>query len=189
MPDQASESRHVWRLDAQLDQLRTQFRRQQVLVAYGLVLASLRVPVVSFVNSPGSIESERETEHLFGAIGEYFGGDLDIGSRSTYPYAIPGGLSLTRIGLVVVLVGLVAVAVTLLAAHGRRQVDRKPRTTARPYVLRGLLFCGLCQRRMQGTWNNGRAHYRCNAGGQQGQANDGHPRSLYVREEIGRAHV
>lgn len=112
MPDQASESRHVRRLDAQLDQLRTQFRRQQVLVAYGLVLASLRVPVVSFVNSPGSIESERETEHLFGAIGEYFGGDLDIGSRSTYPYAIPGGLSLTRIGLVVVLVGLVAVAVT-----------------------------------------------------------------------------
>lgn len=40
---------------------------------------------------------------------------------------------------------------------------------------------------MQGTWNNGRPHYRCNASGQpggQGQAtDDGHPRSLYVRED------
>jgi hypothetical protein len=29
------------------------------------------------------------------------------------------------------------------------------------YQLRGLIFCGLCQRRMQGSWNNGRPHYRC----------------------------
>ena len=33
--------------------------------------------------------------------------------------------------------------------------------TRRPYALRGLLTCAACERRMQGTWNHDRAHYRC----------------------------
>ena len=49
----------------------------------------------------------------------------------------------------------------LLAAKNARQVTRRPRTSPRPYVLRGLLFCGICNRRMQGSWNNGQAYYRC----------------------------
>ncbi len=47
----------------------------------------------------------------------------------------------------------------LLAAKNARQVTRRPRTSPRPYVLRGLLFCGICTRRMQGSWNNGQAYY------------------------------
>jgi site-specific DNA recombinase len=43
----------------------------------------------------------------------------------------------------------------LLAAAGRRAGHRKPRRTPRDYALTGLMFCGLCQRRMQGSWNNG----------------------------------
>jgi Recombinase len=48
-----------------------------------------------------------------------------------------------------------------LAAAGRRSKPRMPRPTPRPYQLRGLLFCGICQRRMQGNFNHGLLHYRC----------------------------
>lgn len=73
----------------------------------------------------------------------------------------------------------------LLAAAGRRAVDRKPRRTPREYALTGLMFCGLCRRRMQGSWNNGKPHYRCVFPQEYALANKiDHPRSLYVREEL-----
>ena len=40
-------------------------------------------------------------------------------------------------------------------------LQRSPRPTPRPYTLRGLLYCGICGRKMQGSWNNGAAYYRC----------------------------
>lgn len=59
--------------------------------------------------------------------------------------------------------------VRLIAATGQRAVSvRKPRATPRPHALRSLIFCGICNRRMQGTWNNGRAHYRHGGGGTAG---------------------
>jgi site-specific DNA recombinase len=73
----------------------------------------------------------------------------------------------------------------LLAAAGRRAVDRKPRRTPREYALTGLMYCGICQRRMQGSWNNGKPHYRCVFPTEYALANKiDHPRSLYVREEL-----
>ena len=42
--------------------------------------------------------------------------------------------------------------------------ERSPRRSPRPYSLRGLLFCGICGRRMQGSWNNDAAYYRCALG-------------------------
>jgi hypothetical protein len=57
--------------------------------------------------------------------------------------------------------------------------------TRHPYQLRGLLFCGICHRRMQGSWNNGKPHYRCVYPTEYGLANHtSHPRSVYVREEL-----
>lgn len=52
------------------------------------------------------------------------------------------------------------------AARARRSanvhaVARKPRRTPRPYLLRGLLRCGMCERRMQWNWNHEEAYYRC----------------------------
>ncbi|ETK35290.1 hypothetical protein [Microbispora sp. ATCC PTA-5024] len=52
-------------------------------------------------------------------------------------------------------------AEALLSAEERPATERKPRRTPRPYVLRGLLYCCVCTRRMEGSWNNGRPHYRC----------------------------
>jgi site-specific DNA recombinase len=39
--------------------------------------------------------------------------------------------------------------------------ERSPRRTPRSYALRGIMRCGICGRKMQGSWNNGKPHYRC----------------------------
>jgi site-specific DNA recombinase len=75
-------------------------------------------------------------------------------------------------------------AQAMLSANGRPAAQRKPRRTPRPYVLRHLLHCGVCERRMEGTWNNGRAHYRCKFPTEYALANRiEHPRTVYVRED------
>ncbi|MDH2426478.1 recombinase family protein [Sphaerisporangium sp. TRM90804] len=75
-------------------------------------------------------------------------------------------------------------ATLLLSANGRPATERKPRSTRRPYIFRGLLRCDVCTRRMEGTWNNGRAHYRCKFPVEYALANKiEHPRTVYVRED------
>ena len=39
--------------------------------------------------------------------------------------------------------------------------SRRPRTVLRQYLLAGLLACGVCGRRMESAWSNGRSAYRC----------------------------
>ena len=39
--------------------------------------------------------------------------------------------------------------------------QHKPHRSKHAYALRGLLFCGLCDRRMQGHWANAAPYYRC----------------------------
>jgi site-specific DNA recombinase len=71
----------------------------------------------------------------------------------------------------------------LLGVKGARRVVRRPRSSPRPYVLRGLLFCGICDRRMQGSWNNGQPCYRCMFPGEYALADRiHHPRTVYLRE-------
>jgi hypothetical protein len=53
----------------------------------------------------------------------------------------------------------------------------------RAYVFRGLLRCGICNRLMQGTWNNDEAYYRCRIPEEYATANRiAHPRNVYLRE-------
>ena len=66
----------------------------------------------------------------------------------------------------------------------RRPVVRKPRPTSQPFALHGLVVCALCHRRMQGSANRGRAHYRCRYPSEYAMANElDHPRNVYVRED------
>ena len=68
------------------------------------------------------------------------------------------------------------------AANGRTTI-RKPRRTPRPYLLRGLLRCGLCDRRMQGSWNHEQAYYRCRYPTEYALPRRAqHQRTVYVRE-------
>ena len=54
----------------------------------------------------------------------------------------------------------------------------------RQYRLAGLLRCGLCGRRAESCWSNGRAAYRCRHGYSSASAADpARPKNLYIRED------
>ena len=54
----------------------------------------------------------------------------------------------------------------------------------RRYLLAGLLACGLCGRRMESAWSNGRAAYRCRHGRTSALAPDpARPKNTYIRED------
>jgi hypothetical protein len=62
--------------------------------------------------------------------------------------------------------------------------ERSPRRTPHGYALRGIMRCGICGRKMQGSWNNGKPHYRCVFLSQYAAKNKvKHPASVYLREE------
>jgi hypothetical protein len=54
-----------------------------------------------------------------------------------------------------------------------------PRTANKP----GLMQCGICGRRVQGSWNNGRAYYRCRFPAEYAIAKYKHPKTVYLRED------
>jgi site-specific DNA recombinase len=71
----------------------------------------------------------------------------------------------------------------LHAAADRRPALRKPHRARRPYVLRGMVYCGVCDRRMQGHWANEESYYRCRFPQEYALANKiRHPRNVYLRE-------
>jgi hypothetical protein len=53
-----------------------------------------------------------------------------------------------------------AAAQERIAAGKHRPMVRK-RPTSKPYVVRGLVRCGTCGRRMEGSWRHGRCYYLC----------------------------
>lgn len=64
----------------------------------------------------------------------------------------------------------------------RPQLPRENLTTARRYPLRGLQFCELCNRRMQGNYN-GTPYYRCRWPDRFAVANHiHHLRTIYLRQ-------
>lgn len=76
----------------------------------------------------------------------------------------------------------------LFAAAAERMVatarapQSTPRRRNRTYPLSGLLFCGLCGRRMGGQPNHGHVHYRCRYAAEYALANEvDHPKTVYVR--------
>lgn len=66
-------------------------------------------------------------------------------------------------------------------SHGRTHSRNSPHA----YLLRGVLHCGLCHRRMQGSARKGgRILYRCEYGNSRSLPSDSeHPPTVYVRED------
>jgi hypothetical protein len=67
-----------------------------------------------------------------------------------------------------------------------RKAERGGRVTARTYLLRGLVRCGKCQRKMQGATIRAGAYYRCTARtmapGSAALAD--HPKTVNLREDV-----
>ena len=67
---------------------------------------------------------------------------------------------------------------------GRSGGQHKPHRSKHDYALRGLLVCGLCDRRMQGHWANAAPYYRCTFATEYGLANRvQHPRNVTLRQD------
>ncbi len=73
----------------------------------------------------------------------------------------------------------------LRTGRGGQQTGRRLKAASHPYILRGLIFCGACDRRMQGNWSNEAPYYRCRFPEEYALANRiMHPRNVYVREDM-----
>ncbi len=76
-------------------------------------------------------------------------------------------------------------AQAIMAGAGRaRQASHETRERVRnPYALRGRLYCGFCERRMQGQYNHGAPYYRCRYPKEYALASHvRHPANVYLRE-------
>ena len=61
---------------------------------------------------------------------------------------------------------------------------RESTDSGRRYLLAGLLRCGICGRRAESCWSNGRAAYRCRHGYTSASTLDPErPKNLYIRED------
>ncbi|WP_324617484.1 MULTISPECIES: zinc ribbon domain-containing protein [Streptomyces] len=49
--------------------------------------------------------------------------------------------------------------------------QHKKHRTRNPYLYRGRITCGVCDRRMQGQWSHGDSYYRCRFPEEYGLAN------------------
>ncbi len=73
-------------------------------------------------------------------------------------------------------------AQAILAERGSKTQHRQHRRQ-HYYALRGVLLCGICDRRMGGKWNNGQAYYLCRYPAEYALANRiSHPKNVYLRE-------
>ena len=113
MADENDAKRSIRALQYGLASLKMVVRRQQVVILLGLMVTSLLAPVVSLTEGSDMSDETEIRRPLLGAVVLYFEAEVaDFGSLSSRPYALPGGLWLTRIGLVLLIVGLLAVAIT-----------------------------------------------------------------------------
>jgi len=69
------------------------------------------------------------------------------------------------------------------AGHARQASHETRQRVRHPYVLRGRLYCGYCDRKMQGQYNHGAAYYRCRYPKEYALASHiRHPGNVYLRE-------
>lgn len=73
------------------------------------------------------------------------------------------------------------------AASAQRSVGEHRQAVVKPrrrhtYALTSLVRCGICNRRMSGSWNHGAAHYRCGFPSEYAGATGKHPKWVYLRE-------
>lgn len=72
-----------------------------------------------------------------------------------------------------------------MSAGRNRPATRKPHKAREPYVLRGLITCGLCGRRMAGHHTRAETRHRCRYPAEYALAHEvDHPRSVLVREDL-----
>ncbi|MBF9130118.1 recombinase family protein [Plantactinospora sp. S1510] len=75
---------------------------------------------------------------------------------------------------------------TMLTRRARTgTAPKRPHRSRHPYIFKSLIFCGVCQRKMQARHSHGVAYYRCRYPQEYALANKvDHPRNVIMREEV-----
>jgi len=115
----------VLRLAGRLDEMWRLVLRSVLIVEGALLLATLIVPVLGIDRDPEDPPSARSTRLVAGLsfyLTTRFG---DFGNTDSHPYSVPGGVWLTRITLVLLLIALVVAVVATV----RLSFERISRST------------------------------------------------------------
>jgi hypothetical protein len=109
-------------LRERVDVLQSLLLIQQRIVLIALLVASVVAPLTAIVEQDAD-DPVTDAMGLFGLLGYFFQNDPEsFGDRDSYPFALDAGLTLTRIGLVLLLVAIFCALVTVVnvwARHGR----------------------------------------------------------------------
>jgi hypothetical protein len=129
----------VWRL----------LLRSVLLIQVALLLATFAVPMLGRDTDPDDADPARTTRVLPGLLAYVRAQPSEFGDRDRHPLAVPGGVWMTRIALVMLLVALVLV---VLATYGLA-LERVSRST--PIIARIggiLLFAGVGMLAVAQVW-------------------------------------
>jgi site-specific DNA recombinase len=78
----------------------------------------------------------------------------------------------------------------MISGRSTAPAAHKPHRRQHPYALRGSLWCGICERRMQSHWVNDAPYYRCRFPAEYALANKvEHPLNVNLREDAVIGHV
>lgn len=140
---------------------------------------------------PSAYDSRRNPQHVGSAwskaaVRAIITNDRYVAQQVTSEPLDCGGCSIrcaTRRQVALIPVEVYRQTQEMLARHRTSTQGSRPQGPGGRYVLRGLLRCALCQRLMQGTWNNATAYYRCRFPREYARANNvDHPPNVYLRE-------
>jgi hypothetical protein len=115
-------------LRERVDVLQSLLLIQQRIVAMALLVASVIAPLTAIIEQPDADEPVTDAMGIFGSLGYFFQSDPEsFGDKETYPFALDAGLTMTRIGLVLLLVTIFCALVTVVNLWARQ--SRGPRLT------------------------------------------------------------
>ena len=110
-------------------------------------------------------------------------GNVTLGQKSVQRWNLPGGWVISNRPPHPALISeadFVAVQ-DITAARG---LVPKGEPVPRRYLPAGLLACGVCGRRMESAWTNGKPAYRCRHGRTSAMGSDpARPKNTYIRED------
>jgi site-specific DNA recombinase len=113
-------------------------------------------------------------------------GNISLGHRQVQRWNLPDGWIISKKPAHRALVSeadfIAAQNVNAARGPARRTLPATPQK--RCYLLAGLLACGICGRRMESAWSNGKPAYRCRHGHTSAAPPDPHRlKNAYVRED------
>jgi DNA invertase Pin-like site-specific DNA recombinase len=112
--------------------------------------------------------------------------DVSLGHKQVQRWNLPDGWVISAAPAHPALVSEADFIATqgMCAARGPAPQATLAEPQTRPYLLAGLLSCGICRRLMESAWSNGKPAYRCRHGHTSAsRTNPSRPKNAYIRQD------